>query len=343
MAATKETFVLHAAAAVGALILGILWDRRVSGERAVPRISWTHGAVFAGVAAAVWLVLFTSLFSNAEGPLDSIRTYEAWFRRAEGASPHNHPWWYYLELLTYQRVGRGPTWSEGLILCLAVAGAVAGLKGGGEGGLKYRWTRFIALYALLLTAIYSAIPYKTPWCLLGFHHSYILLAGVGAARLTERWSRQWMRLVMGLLLLGGSAQLAVQAYRTSYSHAENPRNPYVYAHTLSSVLGLVERVEALAPVDDREPGLEIKVMARGGDYWPLPWYFRGFARVGWWSEIAADPIAPVLIVSPGYGAELEGRLAATHVMTGYYGLRPGVFLQLYVERGLWERYLATKE
>jgi hypothetical protein len=28
----------------------------------------------------------------------------------------------------------------------------------------------LAFYTLILLALYSAIPYKTPWCLLGFLH-----------------------------------------------------------------------------------------------------------------------------------------------------------------------------
>src|SRR5206468_1869687 len=70
-----------------------------------------------------------------------------------------------------------PFWTEGLILVLAVVGGAAGwvakgvpgadsrapLPSGGPGGL-----RFLGFYTLLMLLTYSAIPYKTPWCLLGF-------------------------------------------------------------------------------------------------------------------------------------------------------------------------------
>ena len=36
-----------------------------------------------------------------------------------------------------------------------------------------------------MLVVYSAIPYKTPWCLLGFLHGMILLAGVGAVVLVR--------------------------------------------------------------------------------------------------------------------------------------------------------------
>jgi predicted membrane-bound mannosyltransferase len=144
-------------------------------------------------------------------------------------------------------------------------------------------------------------------------------------------------------LLLGAGQLTMQAYRASYPYADHPRNPYVYAHTLESALRLVERVEGLAEVDPRGGGLMIKVMAKGGDYWPLPWYLRRFERIGWWGSVAEDPVAPVVIASPAFAPELDPILAETHQMAGYYGLRPAVFLQLYVERELWERYLGEEE
>jgi uncharacterized protein (TIGR03663 family) len=351
MVTTKETFVLQLAAMTGALGVMLLRERWTSGGVRVPRgclrmgswTRWRHVFGGLGVAAVVWVVLFSSFFSNASGPIDSIRTYVPWLERAEGTSPHIHPWFYYLNLLAYQRLGRGPTWSEGLILGLGLMGLVVGLTRWWQGRPGADWLGFISIYTVLLTLIYSVIPYKTPWCLLGFWHGIILLAGAGAAGLVSCSRRLPMRVTMAGLILVGTAQLTVQAYRASYTYYDNPRNPYVYAHTLSSVLGLVERVDTLGAADPSGNKLLIKVMARGGDYWPLPWYLRRFERVGWWGQMAEDPVAPVVIASPAFAAELESALGETHEMTGYFGLRPSVFLQLYVERGLWERYLERQD
>ena len=45
-----------------------------------------------------------------------------------------------------------------------------------------------------------------------------------------------------------------------------------------------------------------------------------------------------MIVSPQFQAALDEK--KTHVMVGYFQLRPQVFLELYVELGLWRDYLA---
>src|SRR5713101_6881999 len=89
MHSTKETFVITLAAAALALALNQLWNRRLDASsppvRAAP-INLRH--LYA--ALAVWLlvvvVAFSSFFANASGPLDSVRTYLPWLRRAEGNS-----------------------------------------------------------------------------------------------------------------------------------------------------------------------------------------------------------------------------------------------------------------
>ena len=72
----------------------------------------------------------------------------------------------------------GPSWSEGLIVALA-AGRILWQRCA-DGLLLLR---LIAFYTFWLTLIYTVLPYKTPWCLLGFYHGMILLAGAGAVLL----------------------------------------------------------------------------------------------------------------------------------------------------------------
>lgn len=82
----------------------------------------------------------------------------------------------------------------------------------------------------------------------------------------------------------------------------------------------------------------MKVMVPESDYWPLPWYLRSFHHVGWWDSLPPDPYAPVMIVSSKFEARLDN--SKTHLMVGYFELRPQVFFELYVELGLWRAYLA---
>jgi hypothetical protein len=166
----------------------------------------------------------------------------------------------------------------------------------------------------------------------------ILLAGVGAAGLLRRIRRRFLRLTIALLLLAGAAHLAWQAWQASTTYAADGRNPYVYAQTSPDLLRLVHKVEALAQVSPQGRDLLVKVMTLEGDCWPLPWYLRNLQQIGYWDRLPADPYAPVMIVSSQFHASLDEK--KTHVMVGYFQLRPQVFLELYVDLGLWKDYLA---
>jgi predicted membrane-bound mannosyltransferase len=186
--------------------------------------------------------------------------------------------------------------------------------------------------------VYSLLPYKTPWCALGFLHGFTLLGGLGAAHLWSRLPRlPLVRVLAGAGLATALAHLAWQAYRASFVFPADRRNPYVYAHAVYDVVRLGRTVEKLAAAHPDGTDLLIRVL--GTDYWPLPWYLRRLDRVGYWREIP-DPLdAPVLIAPVGWGAAVRHLLRMSYE-TQYFGLRPDVTLELYVSPGLWRRAMA---
>ncbi len=340
MDATKETFVITLAVAALALICNHLWNRWLDAAAPPakpPRLNSKHLVAAVAVWLAVAVVLFSSFFTNAAGPLDSVRTYLPWLHRAEGASPHIHPWYFYLHRLLWFHVAKGPVWTEALILVLALLGARAAFVRQGLADAHASFVRFLAFYTFGLTAAYTLIPYKTPWCLLSFWHTMILLAGVGAVWLLRRARQRLVRIALGMVVLAGAGHLAWQAWLANTTYAASQLNPYVYAQTSPDILKLVHQVESLARVDPQGRLMLVKVMAPDGDYWPLPWYLRNLKQVGWWDAVPADPYAPVMIVSSKFQAALDEK--KTHVMVGYFQLRPQVFFELYVEVHLWQSWL----
>jgi predicted membrane-bound mannosyltransferase len=78
MHATKETFVITLASAGMALALSWIWERWLDASSEpvrLPRINWKHLGAGLFVWIAVWLVLFSSFFTNWDGLADSVRTY----------------------------------------------------------------------------------------------------------------------------------------------------------------------------------------------------------------------------------------------------------------------------
>ena len=111
MHATKETFLITLAAAALALGINRLWnywlDATAPPSRP-PRLNLANLAAAFAVWVGVALLLFSSFFTNAAGPLDSVRTYLPWLHRAGGASPHIHPWNFYLHRLLCFHAAKGP-------------------------------------------------------------------------------------------------------------------------------------------------------------------------------------------------------------------------------------------
>ncbi len=344
MHATKETFVLNLAAlAVAGGVVGAMDpDRQGLWPKIRMHVRVGHVVTGALVALAVSATLFTSFFQHPGGILDSFRTYSPWLHRAGGASPHIHPWTFYFERLFWFRPAAGPVFSELLIGGLALVGAVAAWVPDPFPPFHRRLARVLTVYTVVLTALYTGISYKTPWCALGFLHGMILLAGIGVAALV-RWARfPALRAVCFLGLLAGAAQLAVQAWRATGPFDTDQRNPWVYAHTSKDLLRLVDRVLGIARAHGDPARMEVNVLALGGDYWPLPWYLRRLKETRWADGIPADPYAPVVIASARLHAALDEKSDKRWISAGYYEHRPRVFLELFVELELWKRYLANR-
>ncbi len=356
MYATKETFVFAVAAAVPALIVseGLAgrategWSRcwkegaAVRWKERVKSVPWTHWAVGSGGGLLVWLVLFTSFFTNGSGPIDALRTYLIWFDRAGGASPHIHPWYFYWQRLAWFHLRGGPIWTESMILGLALVGTVGLVT-------SRRWTVeqrrlgwFVAVYSVALSILYAVIPYKTPWCLLGFYHGYLVLAGYGAWHLVTWPARQWIRVVVASAILAGAGHLAVQSWQANHEYAADYRNPLVYGHTAGDVVNLLELVESLSRVHEEGRGMPIQVMAPDSGYWPLPWYWRNYERAGWWDRVPENPWSPVIVSAVALKAGLEERSQRGWLQVGMFELRPRFFVEVYVEAGLWKRFLAAR-
>jgi uncharacterized protein (TIGR03663 family) len=340
MQSTKETFVLSLVAIVLALLLNQLWTHSGDSTTTHPRKSFKPIVVALSVWLAVVVIFFSSFFSNAGGLLDSVKTFLPMFHRAAGNSTHVHPWNFYLARLTFFHASGGPVWSEGFILGLAVIGIFVAFTRKGAADSRANFLRFVAFYTLVLTAIYSSIAYKTPWCLLSFWHGAILLAGAGAVAVWRFAARRWLKLIVSVLLLAGGGQLAFQAWLASVTFCADQRNPYVYAQTSENILEMAGEVEALARAHPQGRHMTVSVIAPENDYWPLPWYLRSFDQVGWLSEAPDEPPAPVIIVSTKCAATLDE--SKSHQAAGIFELRPGVFFALYVQSDLWRAYLNSK-
>jgi len=306
------------------------------------KVSTRHVVAACCVAALIALIFYTSFFTHARGPLDSVLAFERYLTRSGAPSKHDKPAWYYLKLITWMQTAGAPIWTEAFIIALAGIGAVPAFFRRQATDSRNTFARFMSIYTLCLIAVYSLISYKTPWCALGFLHGLIVLAGIGAARVWDAAPHWSMKLVATLVFTAGAAHLGWQAYQASGRFNSDARNPYVYAHASTDAVRLCKRIEDLAAVHPDGLRMNVKVMVPHADYWPLPWYLRRLERVGFWDSPPAQVDAPVIVASTESAAELALEMKGTY-QKNQYGLRPGVRVWLYVDESLWKSFLAERQ
>ena len=284
-------------------------------------------------------VFYSSFLRYPGGLLESTRAFGVYLDRGVGSGPHTQPFDYYVRLLSYSSSG-GLAWSEGIVVALACAGLVAAALA--RNGF---WPRYVGLYTVITLIAYSAVRYKTPWNLLPFYAGAVLMAGYGAAALLGATRSRLARGLVAATLLAAVAHLAVQDWRANFRYPADPRNPYVYAHTVPDFLRLSQRITDIAAVHPDRSGMLVKVIAGPYEQWPTPWYLRSMTRVGYWPS-AADAgrvdDAPIVVAAQDQAEAAAAALGDRYVQE-HYGLRPDVILTLFIERASWDRFIASRE
>jgi uncharacterized protein (TIGR03663 family) len=340
--ATKETWIIS----VGVLIIALfathvyrwLWqamgfevkrDRKRTGNGSPANLSeWlqeTTGrlggtlnlgvwiVVAIGVFAAVGIFFYSSFLTNWKGVSDSLKTFQVWSKT--GQTAHVHEWWTYIKWLSEEE-------SPVLLLGLAGAGFVV-MKP------KNSLALFCALWAFGILAAYSIVPYKTPWLALNFIVPLALIGGYAFQAIYEFGGAELMRPIVLIAALA----VGISGYQTivlNFFKYDDDHYTYVYAHTRRETLALLDEIDKVAKRSGT--GFETGITIVSPDYWPLPWYFRDYTRVGYYGRMSASS-EPIIIASEAQRAEMQTALGDRYrLVNSKFALRPGVELLLFLRK-----------
>ncbi len=289
---------------------------RLGGPGAI--VSLGLGAV--AIFLALNVLFYSSFFTNyPKGAYDALKTFEFWTKT--GKEAHVHPLATYVYWLLRQE---SPLLVPGLI-----GAALAVWKP------RNAFALFSALWAFGLLAAYSLIAYKTPWLALNFIVPLALIAGYAMQTIWEGRGQRHLTTVLLVIAIGISGYQTIDLNFFNYDN-DAQYYVYVYAHTRRETLALVDEIDRVA--ERTKQGGQTGITVVSPDYWPLPWYLRDFARVGYHGRMSASS-EPVIIASESQGAEVQSTFGDQYeqVTSGFnsagsYPLRPGVSLLLYVRR-----------
>ena len=309
MLACKETAVMHFFALGVAFVCG--WFLLPREKFPAPKVVAMALVVFIFAAT----LLFTWFGRNWSVFADLWHAVSRFVARA-GGEGHEKPFAYYFHLMD-------PMFVLFLVAAAGTYGAVCDAVGQAR-----KPHLLMVIYGLVIFLIYSFIPYKTPWLALNLWLPLALTCGFGVTAFWEHLPHatgRWVAGIAGVFLLGS---LGMQAKSLAFDHPFDEKNPFAYAHTGEDILGLSPRIRELAKLNDlKQP--RIAVVA--ADAWPLPWYLRGFSKVGYWQPGQDTGPADFFITTTEMSDQLKEQLK--DYRSEFFGVRPGVLILLWIPPG----------
>jgi uncharacterized protein (TIGR03663 family) len=303
-------------------------EYRAAEEPAEAGPSWIAGrgvqvellAAGAIVFACIYVLLFSSLFTNPKGITDSLASFVNWAET--GGETQVQPFLQYLE------------WMVRADAPIVILGTIGGLFAAIRGNNRV-WV-FIGLWALGITLAYSIPAYKTPWIAINMLLPLALLAGYAIWELATKRGPVRLLAPLGLIVaLGWSTYQAVDLNFVNYDTDDPSRYPYVFVHSTRQVFDLLDEVDALGA--ELGSGDETGISVVSPDYWPLPWYLRGHQGAAFWgflqneSTNVLDEPQPLVISNANQRTDVEAKIADSHTLVGTYVMRPGVELDLWAQ------------
>ncbi len=335
MIATKETWIISLAGLVIAILIG--GDQKNLLHFVISK----RFLVAFGAMLVVVITFFSSFYTHFQGLTDMLVTYGTYLDRAGTEDLHRHPWYYYLELLG-GNPGPGITWTEAPILLLAALGVYFLLTAPKEDPLVMK-IRIFGIFSLFQLAIYSALPYKTPWNLLSLYVGIIFLAGYGIINLLKIMESKVLKVGVSALFGLISIQLTGQTF-SEYRHPADPSNPWVYGHTAGDFHQVVHTIDSMA----MDGSTYIEVIFPGNDYWPFPWYLRNYENVAYRDRVDFEaPGGEMILIAPSLEEDLVEKLYERpaageqylylYLFDSIQSLRPNVYFNGYLRQDLWEK------
>lgn len=257
---------------------------------AVGATSWGWAAAS---FATVFLLVFTTFFTNPQGLRDGLYESIHYWLTQQPVGRGSQPWFYYFVVaFAYE-------WPA---ILLGAVGVVFALRRRSVFDLYLVW-------ALVWTfAMYTLAGEKMPWLFLHPLLPLLLLAGIGAQTLWEQRRRVWARAAAAAVAVA-CVYMAWSTIAVNYMHPADPAEFLVFTQSSPQLASIADRL-------GKRDSVEIAVDRWGGADWPWAWYLR--ERRASYVDMADPtfvPTADVLLVADPHQSFLAPKLR------GYRGER----------------------
>lgn len=351
--ANKETALLTAACLLAGLGLAVVvgrpdprgGDRDLLGGRSrrgalaalvADRRAWLLALAAFGV---VVLLFFSSFGTWLRGLPAFFEAYGPWLGYGASGRNQGKPWDYFWGVMQH---------SQGWAV------APAALAGGAALLLRDRAGLALLGWAVAAFGVYSAIPYKTPWCVLQIDLPVFLLIGWGVGRALA-WARGGegsaaARLAVPILVvavgLSPAPGLLAETREVNADRYDDRELPYVYVQTVRDFYELVQDHLGVGRTAEDPRGPQVlNINAKN----PIRWYLitRGWdhdrSRYRKRAPRAEDLDGVDIVVAAGAERAATAALLRAHGdwHQEVYRMRPGWRVTAWYRRAPWEAYQAA--
>ena len=174
----------------------------------------------------------------------------------------------------------------------------------------------------------------------------VCLAAFAGYVMYSRTNEQRQPLNFAVAAVAAMLVMSYQMYQLNFVHYDDDKYVYVYAHTRRETLVMLEQIDGVA--NRMKTGYDTGIAIVSPEYWPLPWYFRDYKRVGYYGKVVPTT-EPIVIGQTGQEEEIKTTLGEQYQQIdssqlndprilpdrnplGSFSLRPGVDLLLYARR-----------
>ncbi len=339
--ATKETTIISYAAIVASLCVCAIIEPRVRDNikwiifsRATPILLLSFLLGF----SIIFCALYSSFGANWQGIVDAFKSYSHFFEKADSLQ-HASGALYYLKLLTLQKC-EGVNFGEFPLTILALLGFVFAIIFRKKFAWKCTFIIYAFFNALFAILILSFITYKTPWLLLSPMFFLCACAGFAAFVLTAR--KYLLSTLIGFAIL---VSLAFWQYKLSENasarYHSDPRNPFIYSHTVRDFYNLENRINAAAKHSEYNNDIPVAFITKESP-WPAPFALRQYKNVGFWNNTLPQNIEIFDVIVCDYATEKSVRNAidTTKYSEEFYGLRKNLLLTTFIKKEIFEKIIS---
>ncbi len=272
MMVMKETLVIHLVCFVGAYYALRFYERFSPSEpplsAAVRKFEIRDVFSILGICFLIMLTLYTGFFLNWQGFLGIFKSFSEWANT--GALPtseqkgHWKPFIYWVQLfLRYEWPA-----AAGFLVCFPFLAACP------------RWHRLLMVYGVSVFLVYSAIPYKTPWCILQIIWPFLFMTSAGLAALAARGTKA-KALALGILLILAGSSLS-KMISLNFFHYSDDQELYPHVQTFEDLMIIDRKVKAFVAKHPLQKHMSIHVVKKA--YWPISWLLLDFTHQGYYTD-----------------------------------------------------------